>query len=112
MGGLVKGVVATNETVMAQINMAKISGAQFYPGDRCLNHFPPASATSLNVLFIVPLYNGETIIVDPRVSEKDFYNQLVNLKPNAACSTGSAWEVFFNRILKEINLRKKKGTVL
>lgn len=107
VNGAVKGIVATNETALAQINMAKVSGAQFYPGDRCLNHFPPAAATSLNVLFLVPLYNGETIVLDPRVSEKDFYNQLINLKPNAACSTGSGWEVFFNRVQKEMSEGKK-----
>ena len=105
--GLVKGTIATNETALSQINMAKVSGAQFYPGDRCLNHFPPAASTSLNVLFIVPLYNGETVIIDPRVSDKDFYNQLINLKPNAACSTGSAWEIFFNRVLSEMKQGKK-----
>ncbi len=107
IGGGVKGIVATNETALSQINMAKVSGAQFYPGDRCLNHFPPAAATSLNVLFLVPLYSGETIVLDPRVSDKDFYNQLITLKPNAACSTGSAWEVFFNRIEKEMREGKK-----
>ena len=86
--------------------MGKASGIQYFPGDRCLNHFPPTASTSLNVLFILALFNGETIVVDPRVSEEDFYNQLTKLKPNMALSTGSAWEAFFNRVEREIEAGK------
>lgn len=107
IGGSVKGVVATNEATISQIYMSNATETQFYAGDRCLNHFPPTSATSLNLLFLVPLYEGETIIIDPRVSEKDFYNQLVNLKPNAACGTGSSWGAFFNRVYREMQQGKR-----
>lgn len=105
--GVVKGTVATNETTISQLLMGKASAIQYYPGDRCLNHFPPTASTSLNVLFLLALYNGETVIVDPRVSEKDFYNQLIKLKPNIALSTGSAWEAFFNRVQREMKAGKK-----
>lgn len=107
VGGVVKGTVATNETTISQLFMGKASGTQFFPGDRCLDHFPPTAATSLNLLFLTALYCGETVILDPRVSEKDFYNQLINLRPNAACSTGSAWEAFFNRVELEMARGKK-----
>ena len=107
VGGVVKGTVATNESTIAQLYMTDASGAQFYPGDRCLNHFPPTASTSLNLLFLGPLYKGETILVDPRVSEKDFYNQIIKLKPNQALHTGSAWEAFFNRVAKEMKEGKK-----
>ena len=53
------------------------------------------------------MYRGEIIIFDPRVSEKDFYNQLIQLKPNQACSTGSAFEAFFNRVEREMAQGKK-----
>ena len=107
VGGIVKGTVATNESTISQLLMGKTSEVQFYPGDRCLNHFPPTASTSLNLLFMLPLYIGETVLIDPRVSEKDFYNQLLKLKPNMACHTGSAWEAFFNRIDNEMKQGKK-----
>jgi len=103
--GVVKGTVATNESTISQLYMGKSSNIQFFPGDRCLNHFPPTASTSLNVLFFLALYNGETVIVDPRVSEKDFYNQITKIKPNMALTTGSAWESFFNTVYEEM----KKG---
>ena len=106
VGGVVKGTVATNESTISQLYMGKASNVQYFPGDRCLNHFPPTASTSLNVLFLLALYNGETVIVDPRVSEEDFYNQLTQLKPNMALSTGSAWESFFNRVMQEMKRGK------
>ena len=107
VGGIVKGTVATNESTISQLFMGKASDIQYFPGDRCLNHFPPTASTSLNVLFLLALYNGEIVIIDPRVSEKDFYNQLTKLKPNMALHTGSAWEAFFNRVSKEMEHGKK-----
>lgn len=106
-GGLAKGVVATNESILTQVYSTTYSDILYRPGLRTLNHFPPAAATSLNALFLVGLFNGATIIVDPRVSEKDFYNQLVFLKPNICINTGSLWETFFNRISEEIKQGKK-----
>ncbi len=106
VGGVVKGTVATNESTISQLFMARESEVQFFKGDRCLNHFPPTASTSLNVLFFLALYKGLTIILDPRVSEKDFYNQITKLKPNVALTTGSSWEVFFNTINKEMESGK------
>lgn len=106
IGGVVKGVVATNEAAIAQLYMAEASGCQYFPGERCLNHFPPTAATSLNILFFLPLYRGMTIVMDPRVSEKDFFRQITKYHVSVACSTGSAWEAFFNRIDREGNIGK------
>ena len=105
VNGVVKGVIATNESVLAQLKMGDASGIQYFPGDRCLNNFPPTASTALNSLFLWPLYNGMTVVIDPRVSERDFYNQIIKLKPNAIITTGSMWEVFFRRVEAEI----KKG---
>ena len=107
VGGIVKGTVATNESTISQLLMGDTSDIQYFPGDRCLNHFPPTASTSLNVLFLLALYKGETVLIDPRVSEKDFYNQLIKLKPNIALHTGSAWDAFFNRVNKEMQDGKK-----
>lgn len=101
IGGVVKGTVATNESAIAQLLLGDASEFQFFPGDRCLNHFPPTAATSLCLLFFYPLYRGVTILLDPRVSETDFYNQIVKLRPNVAVNTGSLWETFFRRVKAE-----------
>ena len=106
-GGVVKGVVATNESVLSQVFSTVYSDILYKPGLRTLNHFPPTAATSLNALFLVGLYNGATVLIDPRVTEKDFYNQLVNLKPNICINTGSLWATFFNRISDEMAQGKK-----
>ena len=102
VGGIVKGTIATNESSIAQLYMSDATDVQYFPGDKCLDHFPPTAATSLNVLFMLPLYRGLTVYIDPRVSEKDFYNQITQLKPNISINTGSMWEAFFNRIEKEM----------
>lgn len=107
VGGVVKGTVATNESTLTQLCMAAASEVQFFPGDRCLNNFPPTASTSLNVLFLLALYRGLTILMDPRVSEKDFYNQIIRLKPNVALTTGSMWETFFNKVYNEMKHGKK-----
>ncbi len=106
VGGIVKGVVATNETVIAQLCMEDASGCQYFPGERCLNHFPPTAATSLNILFLLPIYKGMTVVIDPRVSENDFYNQVTKYHASIICSTGSAWDAFFNRLIREGNIEK------
>ena len=107
VGGVVKGVMATNETVLAQLYASDATDVQFFPGDKALNHFPPTAATSLNLLTLLPLYRGMTIIMDPRVSEKDFYNQVVTYKPQIAVNTGSMWESFFNRVEAEMQRGKR-----
>lgn len=105
VNGEIKGCVATNETTIAQFVMGTASGVQFFPGERCLNHFPPTASTALNVLFFLPLYSGMTVVMDPRVSEDDFYRQVLSTHASVIVNTGSAWETFFNRIEREI----KKG---
>ena len=104
--GIVKGTVATNESTISQLYMGNASDIQYFPGDKCLNHFPPTASTSLNVLFFLALFKGMTIYMDPRVSEKDFYNQITTIKPNMALTTGSAWEAFFNRVKSEMKQGK------
>lgn len=105
--GIVKGTVASNEATISQLIMSDVSDVQYYPGDRCLNSLPPTASTSLNVLFMMALYQGETVLIDPRVSEKDFYNQIINLKPNISLTTGSMWEAFFNTVEKQMKQGKK-----
>lgn len=107
VGGVVKGVVATNESVFVQVFGLYFSEVGYLPADRTLNHFPPTAATSLNSLFLLPLLCGATVIIDPRVTDEDFYNQLVAERPNVSINTASMWELFFNRIEREIHSGKK-----
>lgn len=106
-GGIVKGTCATNRATIAQLQMGTLSGTQYYSGDRCLCNFPPTASTSLNLLFLMPLYRGLTIVNDPRVSEKNFYDQIMTIRPNAVLTTGSMWEAFFYRVETEMKLGKK-----
>ena len=99
--GVVKGTVATNESTIAQLLMGDASEVQYFPGDRCLNHFPPTASTSLNILFFLPLYRGMIVAIDPRVTEKDFYNQVTKMQATLIVNTGSAWEAFFARVERD-----------
>lgn len=104
---MVKGTEATNESAIAQLFISKASDIQFFPGDRVLDHVPPTASTSLNVLFLLALYRGMTVVMDPRVSDEAFYNELTKLRPNVALTTGSAWEAFFSRVQREIEGGKR-----
>ena len=101
VGGVVKGCVATNESTITQLFMSEVSEVQYFPGDRCLTNFPPTASTALDCLFILPLFRGMIVLFDPRVSEQDFYYQLIQFKPNLVIITGSMWEAFFNRVSSE-----------
>lgn len=101
--GIVKGIVATNEMALTLLSFGVASGIPFTPKDRTLNNFPPTAATSIHGLFFTPLYRGGTIVMDPRTSEKDFYNQIVKQKPNIVLITGSAWDSFFQKIESELS---------
>ena len=107
VGGMVKGIVATNEMALSLLSFGKESEIPVAPGDKFLNNFPPTAATSLHALCFTPLFRGCTIVIDPRVSPQDFYNQLVLNKPNVVLITGSMWETFFARIEAEIADGKK-----
>ncbi len=105
--GIVKGVIATNESALSQVYSTTYSDIPYRKGFKTLNHFPPTAATSLNSLFLVPLMNGATVLIDPRVSIDDFYNQLVKMRPEICINTSSMWEAFFNRIEEELKQGKK-----
>ena len=77
--GLIKGIEATNESIISQMYYEHYSDIPYIKGDKVLNHFPFTASTSLNSLFMYPLFSGMTVVIDPRVSNKDFYNQLINL---------------------------------
>lgn len=107
IGGQVKGTMATNEGAIAQLYQAENAGIHYYAGDKCLTNFPPTASTSLNCLFLLPIYRGMTLINDPRVSESGFYKQMMEHNPNVALTTGSLWEAFFRNVEKDLQKGKK-----
>lgn len=107
VGGVVKGVIATNESALAQSISIIASDVQYLLGYRVLNQLPPSIATCLNSLVFMPLITGETIIIDPRVSADDFKNQIVQYKPNICLAPGCCWEAAFNKIIDEMKQGKK-----
>lgn len=106
LGGQVKGTMATNEGAIAQLYQAENAGIHYYPGDKCLTNAPPTASTSLNCLFLLPVYKGMTLINDPRVNEQIFYKQMMTNRPNVALSTGSIWESFFRNVEKDLQRGK------
>lgn len=107
IGSVVKGVEATNESVLSQVFSTSYSDIPYGPGLKVLNHFPPTAATSMNSLFLSPIYCGATVTIDPRVSANAFYNQIMKLKPNFIINTSSMWEMFFARVDREMKAGKK-----
>ena len=105
--GVIKGVVATNESIISQLYYQAFSEIPYLTGDKALNQLPFAVSTSLNSLFMYPLFVGMTVAIDPRVSNEAFYNQIVNIKPNIALTTGCLWESFFDRVEYEMKKGKK-----
>lgn len=102
LGGQVKGTIATNESAIAQLYQANNAGINYCVGDKCLTNFPPTASTSLNCLFLLPIFRGMTLINDPRVSESGFYKQMMSNKPNVALTTGSLWEAYFRNVEKAL----------
>ncbi|MEE3343178.1 MAG: class I adenylate-forming enzyme family protein [Bacilli bacterium] len=105
--GIVKGTVATNESTLSQLYMSNASGIQYFKGDKCLCPYPPTASTSLNVMFLMSLFQGLTVLLDPRISLNDFYRQIIELRPNIVLTTGSMWELFFNKIDSMMKSGKK-----
>ena len=105
--GTIKGVVATNESIISQLYYQAYSDIPYITGDKALNQLPFSVSTSLNSLFMYPLYAGMTVAIDPRVSNEAFYKQIVDIKPNVALTTGCLWESFFDRVEMEMKNGKK-----
>lgn len=106
-GNVVKGIVATNESVISQLLQGYYADVPFYPGDKCLTDFPPTASTALNCLFLLPLYRGMTLINDPRVSEDAVYKMVMHYRPQVTIKTGSFWEAFFRDLDKDIKRGKR-----
>jgi|LSQX01.2.fsa_nt_gb acyl-coenzyme A synthetase/AMP-(fatty) acid ligase len=104
INGQVKGAIATNESAIAQLYQSFNSDVPYHYGKTCLNNLPPTASTSLHALYFYPLYKGMKIIIDPRLSEKGVFNQIMTYRPQVLIMTGSFWEEFFR--IAEAQLRR------
>lgn len=97
----VKGIMDTNEGVLASLDSYISADNGYGEGKRILTCFPPAASTSLNTLQLVPVLTGGTIIFDPRVDANLWYSQVTEYKPNITVSTGPVWEKFAKDLLED-----------
>jgi len=103
----VKGIMDTNEGILASLACTINAETGFTEGKRTLTCFPPTASTSINCLQLLPTFTGGTIVFDPRVDIAKWYDQLMKYKPDITISTGSVWERFvFDLLRKEENGKK------
>ena len=96
----IKGVMDTNESMLASLDSYISADNGYGEGKRILTCFPPTASTSLNTLQLVPVLTGGTIIFDPRVDSNLWYSQVTGYKPNLTVSTGPVWEKFAKELLE------------
>ena len=99
--GQVKGIMTTNEAAVTQLGKCVAAELPFNYGECVLTNMPPTASTALFCLYLLPLYNGMTIIDDPRLNEDTFYSQVLHYKPQVAIMTGSFWKKFFSQLKKD-----------
>lgn len=95
---VVKGVMDTNEGALANIIGTAYSEPGFIAGKESFITLPPTASTAINCFFLLPLYMGMTVRIDPRADETNWTKLLVKYKPSLAASTGSLWYSFYRQI--------------
>lgn len=104
---VVKGIMDTNEGALANVIGTALSEPGFFPKKECLITLPPTASTAINCFYLLPLYMGMTVRIDPRADEANFVKLILDYKPSLACATGSLWYSFFRRI-KELRANGKR----
>lgn len=103
----VKGIMDTNESMIASVMATANAKIRYFKGRKLLLEMPLMASTSLNCLFLLPLYQGMTLIIDPRLSRENWYKHVMKYKPAVTICTGAFWEVFFRKAEEEIRNGKK-----
>ncbi len=102
---VVKGIMDTNEGALANIIGTAYSEPGFIAGKECLITLPPTASTAINCFFLLPLYMGMTVRIDPRADEENWPYLILRYKPSLTATTGSLWYSFF----RWIESRKMQG---
>ena len=100
-----KGIMDTNESILASIFAMTAAEGRFIKGRKVLVELPFMASTSLNCLFLMPLFSNMTMIIEPRMSAETWFDHIVKYKPAATITTGAYWDIFF----QEVEKRKNKG---
>lgn len=95
---VVKGIMDTNEGALANVISTAYSEPGYISGKECLITLPPTASTALNCFFLLPLYMGMTVRLDPRADEDNWPKLLLNYKPSLTATTGSLWYSFFRKM--------------
>lgn len=95
---VVKGIMDTNEGALANIIGTAYSEPGFIAGKECLITLPPTASTAINCFFLLPLYMGMTVRIDPRADEENWLKLILKYRPSLTATTGSLWYSFYRRI--------------
>lgn len=95
---VVKGIMDTNEGALANVIGTAYSEPGFIAGKECLITLPPTASTATNCFFLLPLFMGMTVRLDPRADEENWPKLLLKYKPSLAATTGSLWYSFFRKM--------------
>ncbi|MBR2583342.1 MAG: long-chain fatty acid--CoA ligase [Oscillospiraceae bacterium] len=101
---VVKGIMDTNEGALANVIGTAYSEPGFIAEKECLITLPPTASTATNCFFLLPLYMGMTVRLDPRADEESWPKLLLKYKPSLAATTGSFWYSFYRKMA---DLRKE-----
>ena len=105
---VVKGIMDTNEGALANVIGTAYSEPGFIAGKECLITLPPTASTATNCFFLLPLYMGMSVRLDPRADEENWPKLLLKYKPSLAATTGSFWYSFYRKMA---SLRKEGRNV-
>lgn len=103
----VKGIIDTNESALANVLGTAYSKPGYIAGKECFVTLPPTASTAINCFFLLPLYKGMTVRIDPRADEKNWTRLLLKYKPSVSINTGSLWYSFYRNISEMLSNGKK-----
>ena len=104
---VVKGVMDTNESALANVIGTALSEPGFIAGKECLITLPPTASTAINCFYLLPLYMRMTVRIDPRADEENWPKLILKYKPSLTATTGSLWYSFY-RWINEMRKRDKQ----
>ena len=100
-GNTVKGIMDTNESVLANVIGTSLSKPNYVSKKECFIVLPPTASTALNCFFLLPMVCGMTVRIDPRANEAEWYKLILKYKPSLSATTGSLWYSFYRTLYKQ-----------
>lgn len=94
-GGILKGTIVSNEAAIVQLQQSYYSGVNYRAGKKALVNLPPTASTSLECAFLLALYTGMTLDMQPVFLADKLYDQIIKSKAQVIIATGSLWRGFF-----------------